>query len=320
HKISKDAADEGLSPEQYIKKHGDMKVILEPLSTARLHSVVQGYPEGQGNYQFLLILVGLSVLILILSIVNYVNLSTANAVKRAKEVGVRKILGATKANVVRQFLFETVLTTLFAILLALVIVELSLPYYNDFLGKDLLIHGEQFYTPLILVLVIVIVAAGIFPAIYVADLESLNVLKGNFGRSKKGIWLRNGMLILQFSIASFFIIGSWIVYEQVHYMSTKELGFSGKQVLQIDYRNPYNYKEPDYLELIGTRYETIKNEIGKIDGVEGVKTGAFSFSSGANSTSGFSYKGSPNIQAQNLAVDFGMLEMMEIKIKSGRGL
>src|SRR5690606_35558859 len=93
HKISKDAADEGLSPEQYIKKHGDMKVILEPLSTARLHSVVQGYPEGQGNYQFLLILVGLSVLILILSIVNYVNLSTANAVKRAKEVGVRKILG-----------------------------------------------------------------------------------------------------------------------------------------------------------------------------------------------------------------------------------
>src|SRR5690606_7119659 len=208
HKISKDAADEGLSPEQYIKKHGDMKVILEPLSTARLHSLVRGYPEGQGNYQFLLILTGLSVLILILSIVNYVNLATANAVKRAKEVGVRKILGASKANVVRQFLFETVITTLFAILLALVIVELSLPYYNEFLQKELLIHGEQFYLQLVIIFVIVIIAAGIFPALYVANFESLKVLKGNFGRSKSGIWLRNGMLILQFSIASFFIIGS----------------------------------------------------------------------------------------------------------------
>src|SRR5690606_21521625 len=79
-------------------------------------------------------------------------------------------------------------------------------------------------------------------------------------------------------------------------------------------------RQPNYKALLTNRYETIKREIGKIDGVEDVKAGAFSFSTGANSTSGFNYKGSPNIQAQNMAVDFGMLEMMKIKVLEGRGL
>ncbi|MGK4568371.1 ABC transporter permease [Flavobacterium sp. 3HN19-14] len=107
-------------------------------------------------------MLGLSILILVLSISNYVNLATANAIKRAKEVGVRKVLGAGKANIVKQFIFETVLTTLFSILLALVIVELSLPYYNDFLNKQLDIHNGQFYIQLVLIFVVVVIAAGVF--------------------------------------------------------------------------------------------------------------------------------------------------------------
>ena len=91
HRSEKLAADEGMTIQEYLKKAGRSKIVLEPLATARLHSVVDGYPEGRGNYQLLLIMAGLSVLILILSVVNYVNLATANAVKRAKEVGVRKI-------------------------------------------------------------------------------------------------------------------------------------------------------------------------------------------------------------------------------------
>ena len=81
-----------------------------------------------------------------------------------------------------------------------------------------------------------VIIAGIFPAIYVSNFETIKVLKGDFGRSKGGVWLRNGMLIFQFAIASFFIIGSYIVYEQVHFLSTRELGFKVEQVLQIKYR------------------------------------------------------------------------------------
>nr|WP_315256280.1 ABC transporter permease [uncultured Flavobacterium sp.] len=320
NKIIKDAKAEGISPEEFESKYGKFKFILEPLSATRLHSQGQGSPEGKGNYQFLLIMAGLSILILILSIVNYVNLATANAIRRAKEVGVRKIVGASKTEIIKQFLFETIIIVLSSILLALVIVELSLPYYNEFLDKELIIYGNQFYLQIILIFIITVIFAGVFPAIYVSNFETLKVLKGNFGRNKSGVWLRNGMLILQFAIASFFIIGSYIVYDQVRYLSTKSLGFSGSQVLEIFYFKPESLLNATNSEQqIFDRYTTAKNEISKIKGVEQVTTGAFRFGGGNDSSSGFSYKGI-NIQAQNLSVDFGMLEMMKIGMAQGRYL
>lgn len=312
HKTKNDAKNAGLTLEEYIEKYGPAKVILEPLKTARLHSIMDGYPEGKGNYQFLLIMVGLSILILILSIVNYVNLATANAIKRAKEVGVRKIIGASKVNIIKQFIFETILLGCFSILLALVIVELSLPYYNNFLNKELLMNGSQFYLQLIAIFITVIIVAGILPSIYVSNFETLKVLKGNFGRSKSGVWLRNGMLILQFAIASFFIIGSYIVYQQVDYMNTKKLGFEGKQVLSINFR-----RTNDEQTLL--RYYTIKQELLKMKGVKSVSTGVFTFGEGARSSSSFSYN-DISIQGENMAVDFEMLDMMKIKIAEGRNL
>lgn len=316
------AKKDGITVAEWEKKNGkdQLKVILEPLKDSRLHSITDGFAEGKGNYQFLVIMIGLSILILILSIVNYVNLATANAIKRAKEVGVRKIIGASKSNIVKQFLFETILTTSFSILLALVIVELSLPYYNEFLGKELVIFGSQFYVQIIAIFLITVTVSGIFPAVYVSNFETLKVLKGNFGRSKSGVWLRNGMLILQFSIATFFIIGSYIVYEQIKFISEKDLGFKGNQVISITYRNKYNWREENYKEKIYNRYNMIKSNVSAINGVEQVSTGAFSFGSGNGSTTGFSYKGSENIQGKNMGVDFDMLEMMQIKIKEGRTL
>ena len=153
NRVARWAKEQGITVEEWLKKNGQesTKFFLEPLSKSRLHSISDGFAEGRGNYQFLMIMLGLSILILILSIVNYINLATANAIKRAKEVGVRKIIGASKMNIIKQFIFETTLITLFSILLSLVIVELSLPYYNEFLNKKLIIHGEQFYLQLILI-------------------------------------------------------------------------------------------------------------------------------------------------------------------------
>jgi putative ABC transport system permease protein len=320
NKIVKEAKIEGISPKEYETKYGKYNFILEPLSVSRLHTKGQGMSEGKGNYQFLLIMAGLSILILVLSIFNYVNLATANAIRRAKEIGVRKIVGASKLDVIKQFLFETIITVLISILLALVIVELSLPYYNEFLEKKLIIYGNQFYEQLILIYAVTVLFAGVFPALYVSNFETLKVLKGNFGRSKSGVWLRNGMLILQFAIASFFIIGSYIVYEQVSYLANKDLGFSGEQILEISYYKPESaLKEENAVQKIFDRYTTIKNEISKIKGVEQVTTGALKFGGGNDSSSSFSYNGA-NIQGQNIAVDFGMLEMMKIQMVQGRYL
>jgi putative ABC transport system permease protein len=316
------AKGQGISIEEWLKKTGEyrLKTILEPLEQSRLHSLADGFPEGKGNYQFLLIMVGLSILILLLSLVNYINLATASAIKRAKEVGVRKIVGASKQNIIKQFVFETVLISLFAIFLALVLVELSLPYYNDFLNKKLVIYGGQFYRQLVFIFVITVLLAGIFPAVYVSNFETLKVLKGNFNRSKSGVWLRNGMLVFQFAIASFFIIGSYIVYQQVQYISNKELVFKGEQVLSITYRSKYKWGEEKYSEKKRREYKKIKAELAKIKGVKQVATGAFRLGPGYGASNDFVYKNSGTIQGRTMAYDFGLLSMLQIQIKQGRDL
>lgn len=314
------AQSEGLTVEEYVKRNGEgPKAYLEPLETARLHSSVNGYPEGKGNYRFLVIMLGLSGLILTLSIVNYVNMTTAGAVSRAKEVGVRKILGATRTDIVWQFLMEAAILAFFAILLALAIVELALPYYNDFLEKDLVLSGTPLFAQLALVFTLVVLVAGIFPATYVAGFRTIRVLKGNFGRSRSGIWVRNTMLVLQFVIAGFFIAGSFIVNQQIRYMSTKDLGFTGDQVLQVRYRNDYDWRQADYRQRLLQRYAMVKDQVARIDGVKGVSVGAFNIGNGSFSSSGFTYK-DVNVQGENMAMDFGMLDMLKIRIVKGRDL
>ncbi len=312
---SRYAKNQGISPEEFIKKYGEVKPCLESLSSIRLHTKTGGLAEPKGNYQFLLIMVGLSVLILILSIVNYVNSATANAVKRAKEVGVRKIIGASKTAIVKQFIFETAVIALLSILISLVIVELSLPYYNAFLEKSLALQSSQFYLQLVVIFIITVILAGIFPAVYVSNFESLKVLKGNFGRSKSGVWLRNGMLIFQFAVAAFFIVGSYVVYEQIDLMNSKDLGFNGKQILNISYRNIYGegITNKDRFE----RYTIIKNQLQHIKGVKQVSSAGFVLGNGARSVISYHYK-DLNIDGSNMPIDFGLLEMMKIKIVKGR--
>lgn len=309
------AKQRGISTDEFIEKYGATKVSLEPLSEVRLHTKTNGLAEGKGNYQFLIIMMGLSILILCLSIFNYINMATATAMKRAKEVGVRKVLGASKKNIVIQFIFETIIIVSFSMLLSLVIVELTLPFYNSFLDKSINIQFQQIVIQLVIVFIGIIFTAGVSPSLYVANFEVLKVLKGNFNRSKAGVWLRNGMLILQFAIATFFIVGSYIVYQQIDYMNTKDLGFKGDQILNISYRNIGGDGITNKIRF--DKYITIKNELLKIKGVKKVAGGAFKFGSGAPTTIDYTYK-DISISGNNIPVDFGMLEMMQIKMVQGR--
>ncbi|WP_433763507.1 ABC transporter permease [Flavobacterium ginsenosidimutans] len=308
------AKQEGLTVAEFVKKYGDpVKSSLLPLPEARLYKGNFPFPEEGGKLQYILVLMGLSILILLLSIVNYVNLATANAIKRAKEIGVRKITGATKGQIVAQFIFETAITTIFSVLLALVIVEVSLPIYNSFLDKDLVLIGSQFYIQLILITLLVIIFSGVLPAVYVSNFEALKVLKGNFSRSKRGIWLRNGMLVLQFAVAAFFIIGSFIVYKQVNFMAEKDLGFKGSQVLDIAFKPKADKSQYE-------RYKLIKQEASKIKGVEAVSTALFSMGSLENSWSTASYKDNTPFMIQEMGMDFEMLDMLDVKLLKGRKL
>jgi putative ABC transport system permease protein len=309
------AKSEGLSPLQYEKKHGKDTYKLEVLNKARLHSVIGQYPEERGNYSNLLTMMGLSILILVLSIINYINLATATAMKRAKEVGVRRISGASKMNIICQFIFETVLLVSFSILFALVIVELSLPFYNDFLDKTLKIYESLFYIQLIALFFAIVIFAGVFPAIYVANYEIAKVLKGVLDKGKKGEWIRNSMLVFQFAIASFFITGFYIVTQQMDYVQNKDLGFKGEQVVNIEFNFPDSIHSIDSYN----KYQIIKQELLKINGVTNVSSGNVQFGEGRTNMNVLEYN-KHSVMPMVFSIDYNFLDVMEIQMVKGRQL
>lgn len=314
YKVRKQAQAEGVTEEEYKKDMGTFHFQLISLADTRLSSnkLPTSLAEGKGNLTLLYINIGLSLLILLISIFNYINLSTAYAIKRAKEIGLRKVIGASKADIVLQQITETLFVTFIALLISLALVEILLPSYNILLNKKLVIDFVHYIPHFVLLTAVVVLFAGIFPALYVANFDILKVLKGNFSRSKSGIWLRNGMIIVQFCIATFFIISGIIITKQVNYASSKDLGFQADQIISIGWDKQLGNRKFQ-------EYQRIKQDLSKIPGVTDVNTSVFTIGLGASSSSSYKLK-DKNIQAQNMGTDFGYLKLFGIKMLAGRDL
>ena len=244
-----------------VDKKNPTKVFLTPITKMKLEAKGDGI--NKGDKKSLKILLGLSALILLLSGINLINLKTAQAAQRAKEIGVRKVIGSSKRNLVVQFLIETFMICLIAYLVAFALVELLLPSFNKYLDKEIKLNNPGIFIYSGVLLIIFTLISGIIPAVYLSNFKPINTLKGNFARSKQGIWLRNSILSLQLIISSFFIICSLIIHSQVDFMMKKDLGFKGSQVIQVDFKKT-NYFEKDYDVK---KYKLLKNEIRKIAGV-----------------------------------------------------
>lgn len=322
------AKDAGMSLEEYIKKEEGMTVeefldINNGARSFKLHVLadqrmqkdrwLNGTPEGEANVGRLYIMIGLSLLILILSVFNYINLSTAQAISRTREVGIRKTLGATRGNLILQGLFEALVTSLLACIVALVVIEFTMPWLKVFLNSKMEIEFTYILPWLLLFIVVIVLLVGLVPALFTASFKTLEVLKGEVNKSKKGKTLKNAMLIVQFTVACFFMIGSYIVYQQVNYMMNKDLGFKGEQVVLI----PYFVKVP-FKEKVNT-YHSIKEEFLKVKGVEDVSTASITIGTSNGSSSGFTYNGN-KVQGINVGMDFNYLNLLNIKIKEGRVL
>jgi putative ABC transport system permease protein len=159
---------------------------------------------------------------------------------------------------------------------------------------------------------LVTVISGLIPALYLSNFKAIETLKGNFARSKHGIWLRNGILTLQLIISSFFIIGGLIVNQQVKYMMDKDLGFNGNQIFQINF-NEYNNGKP------WLKYERLKNEMAKIPGIESISYSEAPPGTGNESSSNMDYMNT-SIQARHGSMDYNYLQFIGVKLLKGRWL
>ena len=227
----------GMTFDQYVNGKS-WKLTLQPLSEVYINSPASGNRLGpSGNILYIKIFAAIGVLILILCSINFMNLSTAKSANRAKEVGIRKVLGSDKKSLIRQFIFESILYVGISTIISLMVTELFLDAFNQVANTQLslqLILGNRNLIALIISFVFVLgIAAGSYPAFYLSSFSPIKVLKGKLSNGLKGSALRNTLVIVQFTISIALIISTFFVQKQLNYVSQKDLGFDQENILQI---------------------------------------------------------------------------------------
>ncbi|WP_420572629.1 ABC transporter permease [Kordia sp.] len=305
----KEAASQGITVGEYMSMQGSYP-ILEKLTDLRLQGKGDGgMLEGKGNYLLLVIMLSLSILIIIISSINFINLSIASASQRAKEVGVKKTLGVSKLGLQLQFMLEIVVQGIIAVFIALIIVELLLPVFNAFINKDLSLNSTTIIVEVILLAISIATIIGVITALYVSNFKTIRVLKGNFSRSGSMILVRNVMLGLQFVISGFFFIGGLIVYAQVEYMSSKDLGFSGEEILVVDLN--------DYQVSRSKKYNLVKSVFKNNPNIEDISSTYLVPGDDNDMSLDVTHKDRV-VDIRFIPLDLGHLEMINTKLSKGR--
>lgn len=230
--------DMGVSLAEAQKEVNKFLFSLQPVKDIHLYSHTKYEREANGDINYVYIFGALAVFILVLACINFTNLSTAASAKRSKEVGIRKVLGSLKSNLISQFLAESVMLTCIAMLVALGLVYLLLPYFNEVSGKNITIGFYLSFKAIaleVLLALIVGVTAGVYPAFFLSSFNIISVLKGSATdiKTSKSV-LRSGLIVFQFGISTAFIIATFVVYQQLNYMQNKKLGYDKEQVLVLN--------------------------------------------------------------------------------------
>ncbi len=251
-------ADLGKSWEDYKREGNGYRYFLQPLTSIHLdprHIEAKMKPGGNRNYVFFLISV--AVLIVVIACINFMNLATARSAERAKEVGVRKTMGSGKSQLMAQFLVESIVICLLATALAILLVQLALPFFNNLANKQLTL---QFTVPIVTGLVgfslLVGVLAGSYPAFALSSFSPVLVMKGYLAGQNKGAWLRNGLVIFQFWISIVLMVGTLVVSDQMKFMQSLSLGYDKEQMLVIE-----------RLFSLDNKAQTFVEELKRIPGV-----------------------------------------------------
>ncbi len=253
--------------EEWEEHNGYQEFILQPIEDIHLYSdlLQESEPEenGDGNVVSVLSLIAFSVLII--AWVNYINMSSSRALERAREVGIRKVVGAHRQQLIRQFLAEALLMNIFAAVISVLIVALVLPSFNQLTGRNLtmaLFVEPLFWAGLTLLFIVGALLSGLYPAFIISSFKPVEVLKGKFSDSGKGYLLRKILVVFQFTASVAFIAGTFLVYSQLRYMRNQDLGVNIEQTLVL--RGPEMGIDTTFTE----RFRTFKETINSISGID----------------------------------------------------
>ena len=261
-----------------------MQYGVMPIADIHLHSQLTQEPEELGSMSYIWIFSSVAFFMLLIACINYMNLTTARSARRAKEIGIRKVTGSTRGQLILQFLSESVLTAFVAVILSFLLVILLFPMFNDLSGKTFTIQTLTQPFNIFLVLGIGLftgLIGGSYPAFYLSGFRPINILKGSLSNAGGNVSLRRTLVVLQFSISMIMLICTWIVYSQLSYLRKKDLGFDKTQVMTVT----VNTGEDERGKIAA-----MDNDFRSAPGVKTVGTGN-------------SYPGSPNLNLNLFTVE-----------------
>lgn len=285
---------------------------FQPVTDIHLYSQVDHDFQPQGDIRYVMAAGFIALLILLIACINYMNLATARSAKRSKEVGIRKVMGSDRQSIMKQFFGEAAFLTFTALILALLLTELSSPWFADLIGRpiDSGISGLNLIMVIIAVGFAVTLFAGSYPALVLSSYNPAMVLAG--GRQSAGsAAFRKVLVVFQFGVSVFLIIGTLIVHSQIQFIQERELGFNKDQVLSL---TSYNDVE--------NRFDLVETELSRIPGVSGVTMGSHS---PVEIGSGYSLiveglELDPNFGIRGLRAMPGYLELFNMRVVEGRAL
>jgi len=298
--------------EQEVKK---LHFHLQPVKSINLYSynAPDGFPHG--DIRIIWLFGAVALFILVIACINFINLSTAKSANRAKEVGLRKVLGSHRSSLINQFLTESILYSLVSFILGLGIAWLALPYFNRMASKSLSIPwGEWWLSPCILLSALIVGAlAGLYPAFYLSRFRPAQVLKGSVAAGSKRPLLRNGLVVFQFAISIVLIVSTIVIYNQTSFILNRKAGFDKDQVMVLQGTNTLGW----------TNIRTFKNELSKLASVKSASISDYLpiENSHRNSNPFFNEgreKLDQSVGAQIWDVDDTYLKTLGIKLVEGR--
>ncbi|MCR9015345.1 ABC transporter permease [Aquiflexum gelatinilyticum] len=303
----------GKSWEEYRNAGNGYRYFLQPLNAIHLFpTYLEAQMKPSGNINSVYILIAVAFLILGIACVNFMNLATARSSERAKEVGIRKVMGSLRPQLMRQFLTEAILLSGVGVFLALVIAQFAIPFFNDLTERNLqLPFSFGFALSILGIILFVGLLAGLYPALVLSSFKPTEVMKGQFTGSQKGKWIRNGLVVFQFWISIILIIGTLVIRDQMAYMQHISLGFDKEHVLVVERGfsfGPQNLK---------TFVEELRN-------MPEVENAAIAFASPGQESTFFGIQFQPEgsseiLTTKSMVVADGVSETLGLEILEGKG-
>jgi putative ABC transport system permease protein len=286
------------------------QLFAQQYSKNYLYGEYEGGIQTGGRIENVRIFIVIAILILLIACINFMNLSTAQASKKMKEVGVKKAIGASRLDLVFQFMGESILLSLLALLAAVGLVVLLLPQFNEITSKQLEFNLQEFILPLLAIVMGTGILAGSYPAFYLSGFKPVAVLKGKMVNIRGEEWMRRGLVIVQFTLSIIFIIGIIIINKQLNFTDEKPLGYERNNIISFERKGADNVDSTPFIE-----------ELKKIPGVLSIGNMGGDFLSGNDNSSGYSWEegdADENHLFKSPRIGYNIIETLELKLVAGR--